>query len=305
MTEVILTRGLPASGKSTWAKAWVAADPSSRVRVNRDDIRFQLYGSYWGEGVDENVVSKVEEAMVKAAVDAGKSVVIDATHLAARYITRWRRLYPHVIVQSFQVPLAELNERNLLRVGAGERGVDPVVIYRMAERFQIKADGKLPPLPEPTPPQTWKPAPAWSSSLRDAYIFDIDGTVANHTDVRGPYDTSRYHLDTVHQDVACLALDLYTTGHQIIYVSGRDEEFRDVTQQWLWKNVIDADLPLFMRPKGDVRNDAIVKHELFHQNIANRWNVVGVFDDRGRVLRMWRAIGLTTFAVGDTDNYNF
>ena len=40
-------------------------------------------------------------------------------------------------------------------------------------------------------------------------------------------------------------------------------------------------------------------------NLVGAVNIAGVFDDRGRVLRMWRAKGLTTFAVGDTDNYNF
>ena len=42
MPKLILTRGIPASGKSTWAKAWVQEDPQRRVRVNRDDLRRML-----------------------------------------------------------------------------------------------------------------------------------------------------------------------------------------------------------------------------------------------------------------------
>lgn len=38
--------GLPASGKSTWAKQWVLEDPEHRVRINQDDIRLML-GKYW------------------------------------------------------------------------------------------------------------------------------------------------------------------------------------------------------------------------------------------------------------------
>jgi predicted kinase len=300
MTEVILTRGLPASGKSTWAKAWVSADPSSRVRVNRDDIRFQLYGSYWGEGVDENVVSKIEEAMVKAAVGAGKSVVIDATHLAARYVTRWRTFYPDLRVVDFEEPIDLLVARDGARIAAGGRGVGEKV-------FQIRMLGILPPLPEPRVEPQWKPAPETRPypKARNAYVFDIDGTLANHTGIRSPYDTSRYHLDTPHEDVIQVLVELALAGYDILFVSGRDAAFRAVTTEWLRDNTGHSVQHLFMRPEGDTRNDAIVKHELYHDHIAPKWNVMGVFDDRGRVLRMWRAIGLTTFAVGDTDNYNF
>lgn len=39
MAKLIITRDLPASGKTTWARSWVAEDPIHRTRVNRDDIR--------------------------------------------------------------------------------------------------------------------------------------------------------------------------------------------------------------------------------------------------------------------------
>lgn len=55
MSGVIVLRGLPGSGKSTWAKEWVAGDPDNRVRINRDDIRYASFGKYWG--VDEDYVS--------------------------------------------------------------------------------------------------------------------------------------------------------------------------------------------------------------------------------------------------------
>jgi len=78
MTIVVL-RGLPGSGKSTWAREYVALNPDARVRVNRDDIRAMLFGRY--DGVDEKTVSQVEEATVLAAVEAGRDVVVDAMHL--------------------------------------------------------------------------------------------------------------------------------------------------------------------------------------------------------------------------------
>jgi len=46
MAKIIICRGIPASGKSTWAKNWVLENPNSRVRFNNDDIRNML-GKYW------------------------------------------------------------------------------------------------------------------------------------------------------------------------------------------------------------------------------------------------------------------
>lgn len=274
--------------------------------MNRDDIRFQLYGKYWGEGVDESVVSKVEEAMVEAAIQAGKSVVIDATHLAARFITRWRKLYGNVEIIDFVVPVQVLIDRDAERLEAGERGVTAQVIHDMARRFHIKPDGTLPPLPDmPSDASAWTPAPKYNGSAPEAIIVDIDGTIANHTGVRSPYDTSRYHLDGVHYDVVELVQALCNYGYTVLFVSGRDEEFRLVTQNWIERETgLIAD-KLFMRPQGDRRNDAIVKHELFHEHIADKYNVIGVFDDRPRVLRMWHAIGLTTFRCGDPCGADF
>ena len=40
--KIIVLQGIPASGKSTWARQWVSEDPEHRVRFNRDDIRNML-----------------------------------------------------------------------------------------------------------------------------------------------------------------------------------------------------------------------------------------------------------------------
>lgn len=308
MSRIVLTRGLPASGKSTWARAWVDALPDKRARVNRDDIRFQLFGAYWG--VDEQAVTKVEKAMALSILESGRDVVIDATHLRARKVRDWHLLGYDVTVQDFVVPLVDLVYRDNMRSKQGERAVGDKVILDMAKRYQIKNDGTLPPLPEPPQAPQWTPAPPYDFMLDDAIIVDIDGTVANHEGIRSPYDTTRYQFDTPHENVIDIVNALFSDGDdgrymKVIFVSGRDAGFRAVTEEWLDKYVGIPQRQLFMRPQGDERNDAVVKHELYHQHIAGKYNVVGVFDDRGRVLRMWRAIGLTTFAVGDTDNYNF
>lgn len=56
-----------------------------------------------------------------------------------------------------------------------------------------------------------------------------------------------------------------------------------------------------MRPAGDSRRDAIVKREIFEEEIRDRWRVVGVFDDRQQVARRWRELGLTVSQVAEGD----
>lgn len=76
--KLIILRGLPASGKSTFAKAWVEKNPKERVRVNRDDIRRQL-GPYWIPS-REDLVTVIEKLMVYNALKYGYNVVLDATN---------------------------------------------------------------------------------------------------------------------------------------------------------------------------------------------------------------------------------
>ncbi len=78
MQQLIITIGLPASGKTTFARQWVEEDPKNRVRVNRDDIRRQL-GPYWIP-TRENLVTEIEEQMVKSSLKLNFSVILDATN---------------------------------------------------------------------------------------------------------------------------------------------------------------------------------------------------------------------------------
>jgi hypothetical protein len=54
-----------------------------------------------------------------------------------------------------------------------------------------------------------------------------------------------------------------------------------------------------MRSNGDYRSDEIVKEELFRARIQPRYSVGGVIDDRNRVVKMWRRIGLVCFQVAE------
>ena len=79
-------------------------------------------------------------------------------------------------------------------------------------------------------------------------------------------------------------------------VSCRLEKYRSATEEWLNKH----DLPyekLYMRRKGDRRDDTIVKFELLEQIQADGYDPVLVFEDRDRVVQMWRDAGLKCLQV--------
>ena len=56
-----------------------------------------------------------------------------------------------------------------------------------------------------------------------------------------------------------------------------------------------------MRKAGDNRVDYVIKYEIFDQHIRNKYNVLGVFDDRSQVINMWRSINIRCYDVAGND----
>lgn len=70
--ELILTRGIPASGKTTWAREWVKG--GKRLLVSRDDLR-NMFGEYWVPA-RESLITNIEEYIVATALESGYDVVV-------------------------------------------------------------------------------------------------------------------------------------------------------------------------------------------------------------------------------------
>jgi hypothetical protein len=115
---------------------------------------------------------------------------------------------------------------------------------------------------------------------------------------RNPYDESRYHEDTVDDNLRYIIALLKDDGHHIIIFSGRSEEYRSVVERWLRVNSVPFDL-LVMRKEGDKRRDDIVKSELFDEFIAPNYNFLYHFDDRDRVVKALRSKGITVYQVAE------
>jgi len=292
MLEVVINRGVPGSGKSTYAHAWVMAQ-FNRVRVNRDDIRMQGYGVEFGPPINEDVVTKIENGYIESALKAGISVIVDDCNIEPKYVKNlaymaWR-YGATARVQEFIVPLSQALENNKRRAEAGGRFVPESAISRMFERMHPVSLPEFPKI-EPYVPRLEMP---------DAILYDLDGTVALMGD-RDPFDFSRVSEDKVNQRVADIIRLESMVGTTAIAFSGRDDSCYDDTVNWL----ADGRIPrndLFMRKTGDKRKDAVVKLEMFNEHIRNVYNVKYVLDDRGQVVDMWRVLGLTCLQVAPGD----
>lgn len=305
MSTLVLTRGAPGSGKSSWAMSWVNDDPAWRVRVNRDDLRFTTYGAYVLDRIREDKITLLQRAAVETALKAGLSVVVDDTNLRAATVRDWYAIADkfgaEVEFADFDTPVEVCIERNNARAAAGGRDVPEAVIRSFFQRYYRK--GALPEIPERLESQDQVRVPYEADvSLPQAIIVDIDGTLADMSgNGRSPYDYTRVDEDDVIENVANIIRRLYHSGVTVIVMSGREDYCREKTEQWLSKKAGVVFDHLYMRKTDDGRKDSIVKYELFDQNVRNNFNVIGVFDDRKQVAYMWEEIGLTLFKVGPID----
>jgi len=134
---------------------------------------------------------------------------------------------------------------------------------------------------------------------KPAFIFDIDGTLALRGD-RSPYDMRKIKEDAVNAPVAtCLRALRLERVFSILLFSGRDEAWRDDTLAWLWWHNIRFDL-LLMRPAGSKEPDDFVKLRMLGL-VQDEYEIMGVFEDRKRVKRMWVEAGVFVFDVNQKD----
>lgn len=295
MRTIILTKGLPGSGKTTWAEEEIRKNPGKYIRVNRDLMRKMLM---CGEGnrAMENLITTFRDRIAETSLAKGYDIILDDTNLGDRHFNAMVKVATRVgdvqvIEKYFDVPLMDALANNNKR----EKPVPEHIIRRMFDKFikhkKVEAKTFYAPKGFVRIQDTTKPS---------AYVFDIDGTLALNLGHRDYYDMEKVVDDDPNMDVVDIAVALKRAGHKILVVSGRDDIALNDTKYWLSGYGVYYD-ELFMRKTGDVRKDWIIKKEIFDNHIKDRYNVRGVIDDRPQVTRMWRELGITTLQLNDIE----
>lgn len=289
-----MMQGPPAGGKSTKARELYEEDKLHRVIVNRDAIR-DSRGDYWVPE-QEKYISKLEEYAVRSAIESGLSPIIDATNLNPKTIQKWVNIAKEYLVDlttiECVVPYKEALERDSKR----ERSVGVMVLRNFYKKYYPHL---IAPMSDERKMLEWDP------NKQKSIIVDVDGTLALRNN-RSPFDYEKAGEDSPDFRMCNIIKSLIESdeNYQVFFLTGREDigNCRQITEDWIGTHVYPKHghagfLPkdnwkLLMRSEGDHRPDEVVKKEIYENRIAPWYNVVAVFDDRDKVVKMWRGLGL-------------
>jgi predicted kinase len=287
--KLVAMRGLPASGKSSKAKEIIKGG-GEFYRVNRDLLREMLHHNIW-TGKREGVTVDAAQMLVANLLQQDKNVIVDDTNLGDKHIEMWKMMAQQfgakfeIIDMMKETDVTECITRDAARTD--KNPVGKAVIMNMAVQYD-------------------------HLNLDKIVVCDIDGTVADckhrlhhlqgeKKDWKGFF--SEMDKDTPRKDVYKNALnDAKAHDAQLLFVSARPEDYREVTEQWLRDNGMDSYTHLIMRRKGDKRPDTEVKFDIYKQYLK-QYDIIKVIDDRPAVIEMWREQGLEVEDVGEGKDF--
>ncbi len=307
MNKIIVLVGVSASGKSTYAKEYVK-DNTNTVIISRDSLRLALFGFneetystyYQGDTTErEKVVTTFFDSQVWVALEQGFDVIVDNTHLNKNYINKYKMYGVPIQLCVFDVSKDVCIQRDFTRT----KSVGGDVVCNQYKQYTklMETDFR-------------EDVDAYNNELQAIYesckkadyvfskpncvVFDLDGTLAHSNGNRSPYDYTKVRNDGVDFDLLEMIDDLHEET-DVIICTGRDAICYEDTKIWLNDNLI-RHSGLFMRGQGDTRKDNIVKAELW-KKIQEKYNIIGIFEDRKRVVNMARNLGFKCLQVDKGD----
>lgn len=297
--------GISNSGKSVKARQLLTkyGGPNSAVIIGRDKIRelvlglgeAEIYKHYESPSFMqvEKEITKYEDSLIRFALNSGKTVISDNTHLRKKYLTRYEKFGVPICYELVEVDYDLALERDTKRL----RKVGKTVIDRQWDSLRrLKQEFDFKP---------WYPdnftIPEYSSAKPNAILFDIDGTLALNLGGRNPYHWDRVGEDDENFPVAELfrtLKDYYKNSNtKLIVCSGRDGSCQDITLEWLeYYDLMPAEF--YCRARNDSRADYIVKTE-FIKEISQTYNILFAVDDRQQVVDCYRRMKICVMQVAE------
>lgn len=297
--EAIFCVGVSGSGKSTWAKN----ECPNHFIIERDICRQEILRSQGWDGKDsmwlhwkfsrknESLVDDIINKQIEFCVANKKNIIFSSTNLNKERLFEaqksMRELGYEIKTQFFPVDYDEAVKRDRAR----KHSVGESVIRKQWLQW-LQFDSK----------DIGIRKYEQVSGAKKAIIVDIDGTISHTGGKRGFFEWDKVHGDVPIPHTINLVSMFAREGYQIIFMSGRDSICRQITEEWIKKNIpVFNDIPyeIYMRAMNDMRKDSIIKEELFYNHVAGRFFIEFVMDDRKQVVRMWNDIGLNVLDVGN------
>lgn len=288
--KAIITVGISASGKTTWTRG-----QHGFFEVSRDNYRWHIMAekgltpswANWKWKWEKQVTEMIDEDLIHAASRGVNIIIADLNLHPGRRAALKEKLEGlgwEVEIKVFHISFDEAVKRDAAR----EHGVGFWVLSKQWEQYVAEfGDGRVEDRPD----------------LPPAAIIDIDGTVALMNGKRGPFEWHKVGEDDPFETSWAMVSGLAQHGYELIFLSGRDGVCHDATMEWILqhaqKYIPAVSFEFYMRPEGDSRPDTVIKRELFDAHVRDRYNVKVVLDDRPRVARMWRDLGLNVVQFGN------
>jgi len=284
--QILILIGAPGSGKSTFARYFLRTE-ENWMRLCRDDFRTMQFAAGNLSNHEERLIADMLDTAVEMLLLKRNNVLLDATHCRKEYIDHYIERFNHLADISFKLfdlDVTTLTERCEKRFQSTGKLISISTIKKFVEDLEVlKKDFDFVPRPKIN---RQKPVVIQDAGLPKAVLCDLDGTLALMRD-RNPYDATHCDEDDLNEPVASVLRNFYNNGFQILLISGREDRFYQPTVRFLEKHTISY-YQLWMRKTGDLRKDAIIKREIFDAEIADRYFIEFVLDDRNQVVEMWR-----------------
>lgn len=291
--QIIITVGVPASGKTTWAKNFVAENPSY-VKIERDDFRYGMKDISIGDKKFENFITELQYKAIHTALNNKYNVIISDTNCNLKYLKVLLEEFKYkadITLKFFDTSLEVCVARDSWR----ERSVGEEIINRMWKGYQDVIN-EFSTWQFPRQEFIYSPTP-FDDSLENCIIVDLDGTLAHSNGKRGYYDWKNVGMDDVDLDVWEMIEASFEYGHKLIFLTGRSKECYGETRDWLFQkvNLVASKYQLLMRESKDFRPSTVVKKELYENFIKDKYNVIFAIDDKEDICEMWRSLGIKAF----------
>lgn len=295
--KLILTRGIPGSGKSTWAKSWVNEDPEHRIRFNWDDMR-NMMGPYWVPS-REPINKHILWAAVNSAAynDRPYDIVIDNMNLNPK---DWKQYEDWILnynnslnseetntqyvleFKDFFTPIEECVKRDSMRINPiGEKTIRE--IYNKYRHFiqTTNVEKYVNNLVKPDPDKPY------------CVVIDMDSTMCFNTNKRPWYGkgAAEEMINDIENFGVCETVWALMQEYPIIVATGRDTSQEEVTRKWLSQHRI-YPIKYYFRTEGDYRKGTEVKKEQI-EKIIKDYNILVIFEDSEPIVQMYRDMGLT------------